>query len=289
MKKLISLVLVLAMVCVVFAACDTANSVQSEDVDESSTDESSTDESSTDESSTDESSGDDQVIYDIVFMPLNMATESQAFSSQMFEKHAAEYGFNVTIMDSKGDAAVESQNVKTAIAQGVDAIMICSNDPLALVPALMEAKAAGIVVGMFSSDLTEEGQQYRDFYCGANDVEAGKAAGKAFIENFPDGATIVEIGGQSGNDAQIKRHDGFAEALEGSNIEVIDSQDCEHWAANDAMNVMQDMIVKYGDEIQGIFCHWDIGYTGIIQALTSANMDPSSIFSVAVDGCQFRL
>ena len=51
---------------------------------------------------------------------------------------------------------------------------------------------------------------------------AGEAAAQVFIDQFPNGANIVEIGGQSGHDAQIKRHDGFNNAIAGTNIKVID-------------------------------------------------------------------
>jgi ribose transport system substrate-binding protein len=47
---------------------------------------------------------------------------------------------------------------------------------------------------------------------------------------------------------------------------------------------MQDFIVKYGEDIDGIFCHWDNGATGVIQALQNANMEIP--YLVAVDGCR---
>jgi ribose transport system substrate-binding protein len=211
-----------------------------------------------------------------------MSNESQAFASKMFQKHAAEYGLNVTVMDAKADPAVEAQLVTTCIAQGAKAIFVNPNDISGIVPSLMAAKDAGVVVCMFSSDLAAENQQYRDFYAGANDIEAGKAAAQTFINQFPDGAKIVEIGGQSGHDAQIKRHDGFMEGLEGSNIELLETQNCAAWATNDCLDIMQDFIVKYGEDIDGIFCHWDNGATGVIQALENAGMEIP--FLVAVDG-----
>lgn len=222
--------------------------------------------------------------YEAAFICQSMSNESQAFAAKMIEKHAADYGFNVSIMDAKGDPATEAQLINTAIAQGVDAIIINPNDANGVVPGLMAAKEKGIVVCLFSSDLAEKDQQYRDFYVGANDIEAGKAAAAAFIEQFPDGANIVEIGGQSGHAAQVKRHDGFMEGLKGSNINVLETQNCSAWATNDCLDIMQDFIVKYGDKIDGVFCHWDNGATGVIQALNNANMEIP--YLVAVDGCK---
>jgi ABC-type sugar transport system substrate-binding protein len=45
---------------------------------------------------------------------------------------------------------------------------------------------------------------------------------------------------------------------------------------------MENMIVKHGKDIQGVFVHWDNGATGVIQAAKAANI--SGLFIVGVDG-----
>ena len=219
----------------------------------------------------------------VAFICADMANPSQSYSSKEFQKYGKDYGFDVTVLDAKGDVQNESTLVTNSIAQGMKAIFLNPNDIKAIVPSIMQAKEAGIVVGMFSSDLAAESQQYRDFFVGVNDTMAGEAAGKAFIDKFPDGAKIVEIGGQAGHDAQIKRHDGFAKAIAGSKIEVIDFQVPQQWDTAQAMAIMEDMITKEGDQIQGVFCHWDNGVTGVIEALKAANM-LEGMFIVGVDG-----
>ena len=216
------------------------------------------------------------------FLPQDMATESQSFSAKMFKKYAADYGFDITVLDGKGDPQVQAQLVTNAIAQKFSAIFINPADINALIPSLMQAKQAGLVVAMFSSDVPAEKASVRDFFVGVNDNMAGEAAGQAFLNHFPDGAKVVEIGGQAGHDAQNKRHDGFNKVIAESNINVIDYKACQRWATADAMAIMEDMIVKYGDDIDGIFCHWDNGATGIIGAMTAAGMEGK--FIVAVDG-----
>ena len=96
-------------------------------------------------------------------------------------------------------------------------------------------------------------------------------------------ATIVEVGGQAGHDAQIKRHDGFNKKIKGSKIEVIDYKTPQQWATAEAMAITEDLIVKHGKKIQGVFCHWDNGVTGVSQALKAANM-MDGMFIVGVDG-----
>lgn len=216
------------------------------------------------------------------FIISNMANESQAFSSKQFLKYGAEYGFDMYTFDAKGDTQAESQIVTNCIAQKFKVIFLNPNDINAIVPSLMKAKQAGIIVGMFSSDLAPANQKFRDFYAGVNDTMAGQQAAAAFIKKFPNGAKIVEIGGQAGHDAQIKRHDGFNAAIKGSKIQVIDYKACTQWSTSEALTIMENMIVKYGKEIQGVFCHWDNGATGVLQAAKAAGI--TNLFIVGVDG-----
>lgn len=219
----------------------------------------------------------------VAFICADMANESQAFSSREFEKYGPDYGFEVTVLDAKGMTQNESQLVNNCISQGMKAIFLNPNDINAIVPSVKDAQEAGIVVGLFSADLAEENHQYRSFFCGVDDTMAGEEVAKAFINNFPDGAKIVEIGGQSGHDAAIKRHDGFDKGIAGSNVEVLEFRSPTQWAADQAMTIMEDMITSYGDDIEGVFCHWDIGATGCIEALEAAGM-MDDIFLVGVDG-----
>ena len=216
------------------------------------------------------------------FIISNMANESQAFSAKQFLKYGSEYGFDMYTFDAKGDTQAESQIVTNCIAQKFKVIFLNPNDINAIVPSLMKAKQAGIIVGMFSSDLAPASQKYRDFYAGVNDTMAGQQAAAAFIKQFPNGAKIVEIGGQAGHDAQIKRHDGFNSAIKGSKIQVIDYKACTQWSTSEALTIMENMIVKYGKDIQGVFCHWDNGATGVIQAARAAGIN--NLFIVGVDG-----
>ena len=218
------------------------------------------------------------------FVISNAANESQAFSSKQFLKFGSQYGFDMYTFDAKGDTQAESQIVTNCIAQKFKVIFLNPNDISAIVPSIIKAKAAGMIVGMFSSDLAAENQKYRDFYAGVNDTMAGQQAAQAFKKAFPNGAKIVEIGGQAGHDAQIKRHDGFngAQGIMGSNIQVLDYKACQQWATDQAQAIMEDDIVKYGSDIQGVFVHWDNGATGVIQAAKAAGI--TGLYIIGVDG-----
>lgn len=222
----------------------------------------------------------------IAFICADMGNPSQAYAASLFETYAKDYNLKAVVFNAAGDAQLEASSVQQAIAQGVAAIYVNPNDINAILPALQEAKDAGIIVGMFSSDVPVGSEDLRDFFVGVDDNQAGVEAANAFIANFPNGAKIVEVGGQAGHDAQIKRHGAFEPVISASNIEVLDSQATDQWSTDQALAIMDDFIVKYGDEIEGVFCHWDGGLTGVIQALDAAGMDTKGMFLVGIDGSQ---
>jgi ABC-type sugar transport system substrate-binding protein len=231
-------------------------------------------------------SGSDKM-YNVAVCNADIATPVFAFMEKMFALNAPGNNMTVTQFDGKGNTATQAQQLEDCITQGFDAIILDPVDPAGLVPACKKVMAAGIPLATFSSDLPAENEADRTFCVTADDYQAGVIAAQEFMKAFPDGASIVEVGGMAGYDAQIKRHNGFRDTIEGSNITVLDFQTCPTgWDANEAMDMMQNFIVKYGDEIEGIYCHWDGGLTGCFQALNAAKMDPVPLFTLGIDGNQ---
>jgi ABC-type sugar transport system substrate-binding protein len=216
----------------------------------------------------------------LVFIPGSASNPSQAFGFKMFEKHAAEYGFDVSMLDGKADVQEQTKAINNAVAQGADVIIVNPNDAKAIVPALKAAQDAGVVVGIFMA-AAQPGDS--TFFVSVDDKLAGAVVVQGILKQFPDGATGVEIGGQAGHPAAIDRHDGFAKAVaENPSIKVLDYQNPQAWDAAQAQAIAEDMITKYGDKIQFVFCHWDNGATGVINALTAAGM--TDVLVIGVDG-----
>lgn len=282
MKRKVLALLMAATMVLVLGACGSSSSTEATTTaaDTEVETEGTTAQADTSDTSAAASTGD---TITVGWLAQDMANESQSYSARVAEELAPDMGIDLVVYDQAGDAQTATEEITTCISQGVDVIIINPADPLAAVPALMEAKEAGIYVGLFSSDLAEESQQYRDFFCGTNDTDAGEMAAQAIMDEFPDGCNVVIVGGQAGHDATVKRGDGFDAAVEGSNLNVLERQDCDAYSTEDAMAIMEDFIVKYGDQIDAVFCHWDNGATGVINALENAGME--GVYVVAVDGC----
>lgn len=217
-----------------------------------------------------------------------MNNESQAFALKMFQKYTDQYNITVDVLDDQGDSAKQADNVAQAVAQGYDWIIVNPADAAGIVTALRAAKQANpnVLISTYSADVPDgDSQQYRDFFVGIDDTMAGQQAAQAFLTLFPSGAKVVEVGGQAGHNAQILRHDGYESIMKDHpEFQLLASQNTEHWAADEAQSIMEDFITTYGDQIDAVFCHWDNGATGCINALQAAGLNNVPI--VGVDGCR---
>ena len=230
----------------------------------------------------DETTQDEPKIFRAGFITQSLANASQNFSWEEFQRLAPEHGFEMHVFAGESEPAVEVAGIEQCIAEGYDAIFVNPSSIESVIPALMQAKEAGLVVGMFSSELPPDFQHLRDFFCGSDDFLGGKLAGEFVSRVFPNGANFVEVGGQAGHDAQIKRRDGFRAGI-ADNIIELDSQNCPGgWNANEALSIMEDFLTKYNN-IDIVWCHWDHGASAVIEAAKAAGR-LDELFIIGVDG-----
>jgi len=214
-----------------------------------------------------------------------MQNPSQAFSWKMYQKNADKYGFKVINLDNGGDVQKQTAAINSAVAQKVAAIAINPVDEAGYVPATTAAIQQNIVVCLSMVPAAPAAANAITCSVSVDDIAAGKLAAATIMKAFPGGATGVEIGGQAGHVAANNRHTGFASGIQGTNIQVLDYKNPTAWDTAQAQAIAADMITKYGNKIQFIFCHWDNGATGVIQALKAVNQDwANKVMIIAVDG-----
>ena len=270
----------------VMAGCSSKGTSSGMETDESSQETpGATDSASKDSASSEDASSTAGGTNKVAFLINSSSDEYLLYMQKIFERDQADYGLEFVIFDAQGDSQTQAGQVSNAIAQGCEAIVINPNDAKGLGPAVKEAFEAGVHVITTVGDIAEEYTQYRESFVGPDDHEAGQLAADMMLEHFADGGDIVIVEGMAGYDAQIKRHDAFFEAIEGSKLNVLDYQSLPAWDASDALAVTEDFIVKYGDKMQGLFCHWDYGMVGVIEALDAAGIT-DDLYLVSIDGCK---
>ena len=130
-----------------------------------------------------------------------------------FKAAATDLG-NIEVVESDGQVSSPKQtaDIEAAITRGVDGIVISPNEVDAMAPALQQAVEAGIPV--VTVDRRVDAVEGILAHVGADNVKGGEAQGQLIMELFPDGATIINLQGQSGASPAIDRNAGLHNVLD---------------------------------------------------------------------------
>ena len=130
-----------------------------------------------------------------------------------FKAEAAKQGMGVIESDGQVSSPKQTADVEAAITQGVKGIVISPNEVDAMAPALQQAVDAKIPVVTVDRRVAQvEGILA---HVGADNVKGGEAQGNLIVQMFPDGATIINLQGQSGASPAIDRNKGLHNVLDG--------------------------------------------------------------------------
>jgi putative multiple sugar transport system substrate-binding protein len=89
-------------------------------------------------------------------------------------------GYDVEVLFSQGDSAVEKANVEALISKGVQVIIICPHDATAAAAAAMEAREAGIKVISYDRLIRETDAV--DYYVTFDSISVGEAQAQYLVD-----------------------------------------------------------------------------------------------------------
>ena len=176
----------------------------------------------------------------------------------------------LTTIHRNTDAAGQLQDIRDLVAAGVDAIVFNPNDPDALIPALEEAKAAGIVTVSVDA-FTNHADSYNLYN---NQEEYAYLGAKWLFQQVGEG-NVWYTRGIAGHPADTDRHTGFLRALEEHpGITIVPSDEGVHtgWDPAQATTLANDFIASGGyDDVQGI---WTSGMDSqVVDAVKAAGKE----------------
>ena len=163
-----------------------------------------------------------------------------------------------------GSAAEQQRIVDDLLTKGVDAIAISPVDPVNQA-ALIDAAARRTVV--FTQDSDAPGTA-RTCYIGTDNVAAGRQAGQLVRDAMPGGGSIMLFVGRLDAQNARERIQGIREALDGSNIRIIDVRTDDGDGVRAKANAA-DALVRYPD-IAGLVGLWSYNGPAILNAVREA-------------------
>ncbi|MHC6177897.1 ABC transporter substrate-binding protein [Glutamicibacter sp. X7] len=189
------------------------------------------------------------------------------------ESLTAENGFKLSFSDAQQKQENQIQALRSYIAQGVDVLAFSPVVETGWDAVLQEAKNAGIPVILTDRAVDTTDDSLYASFIGSDFVEEGRRAGAWVKENFDgDQLSIVELQGTTGSAPALDRQEGFAEAIEGSDAKIIDSQTGDFTRAG-GKKVMEGFLNSH-DDIDLVFAHNDDMGLGAIEAIQAAGKKP---------------
>lgn len=210
----------------------------------------------------------------------NVGVDSyQTTYEQAFEE-AADKASNVqaVVLDAGGDVARQISQVRDLIQQQVDVIIIWPTNGQAVVPAIRQAKNAGIPVVVTNSNIAEAGQQYIASFSGPNNIKQGAYAAEMMCDQLGGKGQIVQITGQPGYTTAIERQKGFEDRLPEvcPDVTIMDTQPGD-WNREKSQRVMESFLTKF-DDIDGVYAADDNMGVGALNAAKSEGRADQIVF-----------
>jgi ribose transport system substrate-binding protein len=199
----------------------------------------------------------------------NNASDYWTIARRGVEKADAELD-NVSVefvMPPNGTAAEQQRIVDDLLAKGVDGLAISPVSPKDQTEMLNRAASQTLLITQ-DSDAPDSN---RAFYVGTDNVAAGKLVGEELKKALPNGGQVMAFVGEKDAQNAIDRFSGIKQALEGSNIEVIDVR-TDHKDPAKAVSNVSDTLVKYPD-IAGLVGLWSYNGPAILNAVKAAKKE----------------
>lgn len=184
------------------------------------------------------------------------------------EEKAGEMGMELIVLDSQNDPAKELSNVEDLITKEVKVLLINPTDSDAVGAAVTAANEAGIPVVTLDRG-ANAGEVVS--HIASDNVAGGKMAGEFIVEKLGGKGKVVELEGIPGTSAARDRGQGFNEALQGSELEVVAKQPA-NFDRTEGLSVAEN-ILQAQSEVNAIFAHNDEMALGALEAVKASGRE----------------
>jgi len=174
----------------------------------------------------------------------------------------------VIFKDAQNDTLQQRAQVEEFVSSKVDLIIISPKEAQPLTEPVARAMDTGIPVIVLDRKLL--GTNYTCFI-GADNKKIGMAAGQWIVKTLGGKGNVVELMGLQTSTPGQDRHNGFLEAITGSDIKVIFSADMQ-WLEPKSRSEMESALARF-DKIDLVYAHNDDGAHGAYLAAKAAGRD----------------
>jgi len=168
---------------------------------------------------------------------------------------------------TESDREAQINLLQDFIAQGVSGICLAPLDSQALQPVVREAKTAGVPVLIFDSGLDDLGDAIS--FVATDNFHGGEIAGRHLGKLLGGKGRVIVLRYNVGSQSSHEREQGCLAALakEFPAVEVISSNEYAGDTADKALVKAQQLLLSFGDRLDGVFTPAQHVSTGMLRAL----------------------
>lgn len=192
-----------------------------------------------------------------------------------FKAEIVKQGYEAIESDGQVSSPKQTADIEAAITQGVKGIVISPNEVDAMAPALKQAIDAGIPV--VTVDRRVPSVEGILAHIGADNIKGGEAQGNLIVSMFPDGATIINLQGQSGASPAIDRNKGLHNVLDGKDKYKIVFEQTAGFARDKGLSVTEAALAGMPQPPKVIVAANDDMALGAMEAVKARNLSGIAI------------
>lgn len=183
---------------------------------------------------------------------------------------------------TENDRSAQISVVENFISQGVDGIMLAPLDDSALVAPVDKAARAGIPVIIFDSGLNTD--KIVSFVATDNLV-GGQLAGNQLAKLLGEKGKVILLRYMEGSASTEKRERGFLDAISKfPGITVVSDNIYAGTSRATAQEAGENILNRFGDEVDGIFCPNESSTVGMLLALKRHGRAGGKVSLIGFDG-----
>ena len=207
--------------------------------------------------------------------------------TKSMQDEAKKLGHQLVYTDAAGSTAKQVADVRSMIAQKVDAIFLAPREDKPLAPVVAEARKAGIPVILLDRNidpaLSKAGTDYVTFI-GSDFIKEGQRVADWLVKNAKGKTTIIELEGTTGASPANDRKKGFDDVIaKNPKFKIVASQTGNF--ARDTGRQVAETLLQAHPEANVIYAHNDEMAIGAVSAIQAAGKVPGKdILVLSIDG-----
>jgi ribose transport system substrate-binding protein len=204
----------------------------------------------------------------IAYIPLSTAGVTNSMVQAALEEQIVFYpNISIEYFDPMYDLSKQITMINECVTQGFDAIMLEAADTEALNVTIADAEAAGVPVVTINVGASG----LHTLHVQGNDYSSGREAGRMLAEGLGGAGKVILLDCPAAQKPISLMGTGFEDYIneEVPGMELLESQPIDNWSPEIANTVMRDLLTKY-DEIDGVYAVSDDIAQGAIQAIEAA-------------------